>query len=149
MVRAMRDAQSPVGGEGSVGGGIVAPHTCRDALLSSIIIVRHLAKMHKTIQQVIDAYPKFYTIFAKVYIKPDSKIRAKIEKFFITDKSMNISKTGDETGGIKMRYSDGSWLWFRQSKTEPSTIRVYADSQDETRAKELLRKGVEIVKGID
>jgi len=148
IVRAMKDLQSMVGGEGSTGGGIVSPQTCRDALLSSIIIVRHLTKTGKTVKQLIDSYPKFYTVFAKVSINPDFQIRSKIENFFAGNKSVKISKTGDEAGGIKIRHSGGAWLWLRQSKTEPSVMRVYADSKDEARAKELLEIGVKLVKGL-
>lgn len=75
---------------------------------------------------------------------PGGYDRDKIEKLFV-GQDCAITKTGDNTGGLKIRYPDGAWQWFRGSKTEAGVVRVYAESKDEERAKELLAAGAKLL----
>ncbi|MDD5433688.1 MAG: hypothetical protein PHE77_03515, partial [Candidatus Pacebacteria bacterium] len=52
-------------------------------------------------------------------------------------------KTGDETGGLKAHPDKNSYVWFRQSKTEPGVFRIYAECDtSQTKAKDLLEEGM-------
>lgn len=141
LVDAMQALGSVVGGEGSNGGCIVAPTTCRDGLLATLIIARHLARTNQSLSETLGSYPKFYTLNKKLSLPGKIYNRDEIEKLFAHEPDVVVSKTGDATGGIKIRYSDNAWLWFRGSKTEAGVVRVYAESKDEARAQMLLEKG--------
>jgi len=142
VVDEMQKHQSLVGGEGSSGGSIISPQTCRDGLLSCLIIVRHIVKNGTTLERVLQNYPRFYTLNQKVKTRPKPNFRNLLESVFSADSSVvALQKTGDETGGLKVRYKDG-WVWFRRSKTEPGLVRVYAESPDEIRARALLDQAV-------
>ncbi len=142
VVDAMQELGSAVGGEGSSSGGIIAPQTCRDGLLACLIIVRHLTKTGQSLEAMLQTYPRFYTLNRKVAIPENSKIRNFLKNYFANISGAQITTTGDETGGFKIRFEDGAWLWFRQSKTEAGCMRVYAESKNEARAEELLALGV-------
>jgi phosphomannomutase len=47
--------------------------------------------------------------------------------------------------GIKLVYSDNSWLLLRPSGTEP-VFRVYAESQDPATVQKLIKIGSELIK---
>lgn len=48
----------------------------------------------------------------------------------------------EEKDGVKMNFTDGSWLLFRKSGTEP-IIRIYCESPDPERVKAMLDRAVE------
>ena len=142
VVNRMQETGSPVGGEGSNGGCIIAPQTCRDSLLACSVIVRHLAETGLTLAELLATYPRFYTLNQKVQFSKNPNIRENLKNYFSAQSGVTITTTGDEFGGIKIRYEDGAWVWFRQSRTEPGIMRVFAESRDAARARELLALGV-------
>lgn len=143
VVSEMERLNSPVGGEGSSSGAIVAPTKCRDGFLNILFILSLMSKRNKSLQEIIDSYPRFYTKITKIRCDPDKQtiLRKKLINYFSKDNKIQL--TGDETGGLKILF-DGSYLWFRASKTEPGVFRIYADSPDEKEADELLKKGEEV-----
>lgn len=142
VVDKMQALGSLVGGEGSSGGGVVAPQTCRDGLLASAIVMRHLAKTKKTMAEVAFSLPRFYTLNYNVWIPEIPNVRGVLEKYFSEHEGVSLTTTGDEFGGLKVRYQEGGWIWFRRSRTEPGLIRVYAESTIAERARELLRAAI-------
>jgi phosphomannomutase len=149
VVDTMKKLNSEVGGEGSSGGSIISPQTCRDGMLSTLIIARHLAQANKTLQQVIKKLPRYYTLNENIKTTPKQGLRKLLEDHFSDDdKISTITKTGDEFGGIKIRFKDNAWLWYRPSRTEPGLVRVYAESNNEMRAQEILAKGTKLLNSI-
>ena len=149
VVDAMQEKKSVVGGEGSSGGSIISPQTSRDGMLSTLTIAQHLTRANKTLEQVINALPKYYTKNENVKITPKQGLRTLLENHFNKHKNeLTISKTGDEYGGLKIRFDDNAWLWFRPSRTEPALVRVFAESKDEERAQAILKKGVKLLKSL-
>jgi len=141
VVAGMLLHNSPIGGEGSNGGVIIPPSTVRDGILALCFILRILARTDKSIEELIDTLPKYYTFADKITIKAEDvpKIRKKLAEKF---SGQTIQYTGDETGGMKILFDDG-FLWFRQSKTEAGVFRIIADGRDEKKVRELLEKGKE------
>ncbi len=148
VVNSMKDLQSIAGGEGSSGGSIISPQTCRDGLLACSIIVRHLAKTGKSLQEILNSFTRFYTLNEKVKISPNPEFRKNLENHFSEHPELVITKTGDQTGGIKIRFEDSAWLWCRGSKTEPGMVRIYTESKDKERANEILQKGVKLAQSL-
>ena len=139
VVSRMNELKAIVGGEGSNGGGIMYPSQCRDGLLSSIIIVRHLAKTGKSLTDLIGQYPRFYNLTKKVKIGVKPGFKQNLKNLYSNNSQvLRIAETGDDTGGLKIRFKDNSWVWYRASKTEPGLIRVIAESKDKNQAKGLL-----------
>ncbi|MDO8480768.1 MAG: hypothetical protein Q7S65_03020, partial [Nanoarchaeota archaeon] len=125
VVRVMGELRSPIGGEGSNGGIIVAPSKCRDGILTVLLLCRMLSREKKNLKTLLSELPDY------VYLK--EKVigvfkRENIKKFYLK-KGFTLQETGDETGGLKA-LTQGGWVWFRQSKTEPNVVRVIADSRD-------------------
>jgi phosphomannomutase len=146
VVKRMYEVKSPISGEGSNGGVIIPPARCREGLMTLIAIIRLLARTKKKLSDIYGDFPKYYTPRQALNSEVNTiKIKELIEKKF-RDKGYEIRKTGNETGGLKIIIDEKSWLWFRDSKTEAGQFRIIADSNDETKAKELLQQGVDAFK---
>jgi phosphomannomutase len=48
----------------------------------------------------------------------------------------------EETDGVKMNFTDGSWILFRKSGTEP-IIRIYCESPDADAVQAMLARAIE------
>jgi phosphomannomutase/phosphoglucomutase len=146
VVKRMYEVKSPISGEGSNGGVIIPPARCREGLMTLIAIIRLLARTKKKLSDICEEFPKYYTPRQAFSSEGDTvKIKGLIEKKF-REKGYEIRKTGDETGGLKIVIDEKSWLWFRDSKTELGAFRIIADSNDESKANEILQQGVDAFK---
>jgi len=141
VVDEMLKVNSPIGGEGSSSGGIYPPSRCRDGILTLISILKIIQKKDKSLNELIDDLPKYFTLREKISIKPEDydKIRNKIEEYY-KNKNYKIQKTGDITGGLKAYLDDSSWVWFRVSKTEAGVFRIFSDSNDLDKAKQMIKE---------
>lgn len=63
-------------------------------------------------------------------------------------KAIDVAKVGEtnKLEGIKVRFSDNSWILLRLSGTEP-LVRVFVETQDANVTKQIAKIGEEIVKG--
>ena len=141
VVRVMAELRAPIGGEGSSGGVIIAPSQCRDGILTLLLLCRMLAKAKKPLQELLSELPEYTYLKEKVKGKFN---RERVQRFYL-DRGFTIQETGDETGGLKA-LTQGGWVWFRQSKTEPNLIRVIADSKDADLAKRLLDEALHLLR---
>ncbi|MBW2992700.1 hypothetical protein KY345_05780 [Candidatus Woesearchaeota archaeon] len=143
VVKKMYELDSPIGGEGSNGGVIIPPARCREGILTLLIILKLLARTKKSLSELYEEMPKYFTPATKLKCSPENqiKIRELIENKFKAE-NYKIQKTGDETGGLKIIIDDKSWIYFRASKTEAGLYRIMADSDDEDKAKDLLARGI-------
>ncbi|MEK7104005.1 MAG: hypothetical protein AAB842_01220 [Patescibacteria group bacterium] len=143
-VEAMEKNNSIIGGEGSNGGVIVMPLKCRDGLMTICLILKLMASQNKTLSEILIDYPAYFSDRTKLACSPEQAvaIREKIENYF-KEKNWVIKKTGDETGGLKAHLDENSYVWFRQSKTEPGVFRIYAECDtSQEKAKSLLNEGI-------
>lgn len=143
-VEAMEENNSIIGGEGSNGGVIVMPLKCRDGLMTICLILKLMANQQKTLSEILIGYPAYFSDRTKLSCSPEQAmiIREKIENYF-KEKGWRVVKTGDETGGLKAHPDENSYVWFRQSKTEPGVFRIYAECDaSQEKAKNLLNEGI-------
>jgi len=146
VVKKMEEKKSLVGGEGSNGGVIIPPSKCRDGIQGLAIMMRLIVRTGKKLSQISKELPKYYTPRTNVKCEADvdlRKLKRKIEEISI-EEGYAITKTGDETGGLKIIIDDTSWIWYRGSKTEAGVFRIIIDSKSEKKSQELLKKGEEI-----
>ncbi len=144
VVSEMEDKKSIIGGEGSCGGVIVMPVKCRDGIIIVALALKLMAEQQKALSEILVGYPAYFSDRTKLVCFPEKAvaIRKKIENYF-QEKKWLIKKTGDETGGLKAHLDNNSYVWFRQSKTEPGTFRIYAECDtSQEKAKGLLEEGI-------
>ncbi len=144
VVEAMEKNNSLIGGEGSNGGVIIAPVMCRDAIMTMSLALKLMANNNKSLSEILNDYPEYFSDRTKVSCFPEKSIiiRRKIEEYFI-QKGWLVQKTGDETGGLKAHPDRNSYVWFRQSKTEPGVFRIYSECDtSKQKATDLLNEGL-------
>lgn len=145
VIEEMDKNKSIIGGEGSCAGVIVSPIKCRDGIITTILILKMLAERNKSLSQVLEEYPKYYSARTKVNCLAERAIdvRNKIEQSF-RERGFSVKKTGDETGGLKALQDENSYVWFRQSKTEPGAFRIHAEGDSAEKVKQLLQQGIDV-----
>jgi phosphomannomutase len=142
VVEAMEKEKSIIGGEGSNGGVIVFPIKCRDGIMTTVLIIKLIAELGKSLSTILDDYPKYYTERTIKNCLPDRAvwIKSELEEYF-RQKGYNIKKTGGKNGGLKILIDKNNFLWFRSSKTEMGIFRIIADGDNRKLVKELLKDG--------
>jgi len=146
VVEAMEKNNSIIGGEGSCAGVIVMPVKCRDGIITVALALKLMASRQKQLAEILNDYPEYFSDRTKVACSPEKAIiiREKIENHF-QEKGWAIQKTGDETGGLKAHLDENSYVWFRQSKTEPGMFRIYTEcGGSQEKAKKLLEEGIKL-----
>lgn len=144
VVEAMEKNNCLIGGEGSNGGVIVMPLKCRDGIITMALTLKLMAEKQKTLSEILLNYPAYFSDRTKVACSPEKAIviREKIEDYF-EEKGWRVLKTGNETGGLKAHLDENSYVWFRQSKTEPGVFRIYVECDtNQQKAKNLLEEGI-------
>lgn len=128
VVKAMKETNAVIGGEGN--GGVIYPelHYGRDALVGIALFLSHLAHKKMTVSQLRDSYPKYTISKNKIELTPgidvDVILEGMAEKY--------ASEEVDTTDGVKI-YIGKEWVHLRKSNTEP-IIRIYSESENEDKA---------------
>ena len=136
VVNAMRKHKAIIGGEGSNGGIIIPPGTCRDSILTLLLVLRILSQTGKSLPELVGQLPPYTTLQEKARALD----RRKVEQYY-AGKGFRIQATGDAHGGLKAISPDG-WIWFRESRTEPRVVRIIADSKSASKAKSLMKEAM-------
>lgn len=122
-------------------GGAIFPDIMftRDGGSMMIKMLNRLNHFDGTFSELVDTLPKFYMERTKVEYKWElkDKILAEAKKEF---KGVKI----EELDGLKIWLNDKTWILFRSSMNAPE-FRVFAESNNEQTAKDLLKKGMELV----
>ncbi len=134
VVEAMKKNHAVIGGEGN--GGIIYPelHYGRDALVGIALFLTHLAKFGKNISLLRSTYPNYYISKNKIELTPDINVDLVLEGI----KNKYNRQPVNTIDGVKIEF-DREWVHLRKSNTEP-IIRIYAESQSQTTAKNLAEK---------
>jgi phosphomannomutase len=128
VVKAMKQHNAIIGGEGS--GGVILPscHYGRDSLVGIALIIALLRFEHSTMSMISDSLPKRYIAKGKSNWDRDPQLLYK----------KIVDTLGDQSNNI--RYDDGiwmdlglSWIHVRISNTEP-IVRFIAESDSEKNA---------------
>lgn len=122
-----------IGGEGS--GGVIYPkiNLCRDSLTGMALILEYMALSNKKVSEIVEDLPKYE--FVKTKMPFEGKLSEKI------DNIVNLFPDGkiDQQDGIRIDFSDRSWVQIRESNTEP-IIRIWSEAKSKDRALELVEK---------
>ncbi|MFQ6050208.1 MAG: phosphoglucosamine mutase [Candidatus Hydrothermarchaeota archaeon] len=139
--RKLKECNGLIGGEEN--GGVIFPDLVwgRDGALTAAKMVEILCKYEKTLSEINKELPMYYSCKLKTrcpeYLK--NEVMAKFENVVPEYDSL------DKTDGVKVIFSDGSWVLVRASGTEP-IIRIFSESRDEKKAKKLAYEHADMVK---
>lgn len=141
VVAKMKEVKASFGFE-SNGGGVFAEMHSRDGGRSTVEMLNILSDKKLSLSALVATLPKYFQAKDKVEYKWElkDKIMSSAKKVF---RGIKI----DETDGLKIWLSENSWILFRSSANAPE-FRVFAESKEESDAKELLARGLKFVKDI-
>ena len=121
-------------------------HFCPDGLLSAVLLLKALEKEDKTLDEFISKVPDFITLRENIFCNNLDKTRTiKILK----DKIKNVFPEMSESSnidGIRVSLKKG-WILIRESGTEPF-IRLTVEGESLKIARDILKRGIELIKGI-
>lgn len=142
VVKAMKDTNAVIGGEGN--GGIIFPelHYGRDALVGIALFLSHLAKFGRSASMLRASYPGYHISKNKIELTPDidvDNILLKIKEKYFKQPIIDID-------GVKIEF-DKEWVHLRKSNTEP-IIRIYSESDSLATAEHLANKIISDIKEI-
>ncbi|HVG25261.1 MAG TPA: hypothetical protein VND45_13980 [Thermoanaerobaculia bacterium] len=136
-----------VGGEesGGIGFGDFMPE--RDGVVSGLVVAEAVAHYGKPLSRIIASMEEeFGTLHydRRDVNRPMEQCARLIER--VRARKLDIAfgevATIEEKDGVKMNFTDGSWLLFRKSGTEP-IIRIYCESPDQERVQTMLGRAIE------
>ena len=135
----MKKSGALLGGEGGSGGCILPPSRCRDGLMTLLKILEAMVERKKTITQLLKELPHYYTRQCNLTIDPDKteQLRTGIIQHF---EKATHQIFGGTRGSLKLRWEDGSFLFLRESKTEPNLLRLVVDSPHRKRTDKIFEE---------
>jgi phosphomannomutase len=131
VVEGIIEHNAIIGGEG--GGGVIYPaiNLCRDSLTGMALILELLAQKNEKLSELVNELPHYEFIKTKTPFESDIKeIIEKMVKEFSEGKA-------DTRDGLRVDFSDSSWVQLRASNTEP-IVRIWAEAKEKSRAEELI-----------
>lgn len=142
VVTSMKENNAVIGGEGN--GGIIYPdlHYGRDALVGIALFLTHLAKQGITALRLRKKYPNYFISKNKIELTRDINVDKILDYVKKKYKNQPISTVD----GVRIEF-DKEWVHLRKSNTEP-IIRIYAESDMETKADNLAKKIMTDIKEI-
>lgn len=141
VVGKMKEVGSKFGFEAN-GGGIFSQMMSRDGGRSMIEFLNLLNKKNMKVSELVSTLPKYYINRDKIDYKWELKEEI-ISSVKIEFKGIKV----DETDGLKIWTDENTWILFRSSANAPE-FRVFVESDDEIRSKELLELGLSHVNKI-
>jgi phosphomannomutase len=142
VVTAMKENDAVIGGEGN--GGVIYPdlHYGRDSLVGIALFLTHLAKSGVSALRLRKRYPDYFISKNKIELTRDINVDKILDNVKKKYKNQPISTVD----GVRIEF-DKEWVHLRKSNTEP-IIRIYAESDMETKAESLARKIMTDIKEI-
>jgi phosphomannomutase len=124
VVEGILNHNAIIGGEGN--GGVIYPtiNTVRDSFTTLSLILELLAERKQTVSECVSTLPKYF-------MKKDKwPINKNLNEIYLKLKSHFKDAKIDEQDGLRLDFSNSSWLHLRPSNTEP-IIRLFGEAKDE------------------
>jgi phosphomannomutase len=127
-----------IGGEG--GGGVIYPaiNMARDSFVSLALILELLAERNQTVHECIETLPKYEVRKDKMPISGDLQEMYSKMKIYFKDAEVN------ELDGLRLDFSDSSWIHLRPSNTEP-IIRLIGEAKTKERIESLFEETKRVI----
>ncbi|MFH0865835.1 MAG: phosphoglucosamine mutase [Bacteroidota bacterium] len=142
VVEMMKKQNAVIGGEGN--GGVIYPelHYGRDALVGIALFLSHLAKSGKKCSALRDEYPSYHISKNKIELQPEINVDDVLRRIAAKYKKQPLITID----GVKIEFGS-DWVHLRKSNTEP-VIRIYSESDSETKSETLARKFIQDIREI-
>jgi len=142
VVTMMKEQNAVIGGEGN--GGVIYPdlHFGRDALVGIALFLTHLAKSNLSARRLRMKYPNYVISKNKIELTRDINV----DKILENVRKKYSNQPINTADGVRIEFNR-EWVHLRKSNTEP-IIRIYAESDMETKADNLARKIMNDIKEI-
>ncbi len=142
VVKAMKDNNAIIGGEGN--GGIIYPdlHYGRDSLVGLALFLSLLTQKQMSVSALRKTYPDYYMAKEKIQLTPEINVDSLLEKVEEYYKNENVTTID----GVKIDFEE-SWVHLRKSNTEP-IIRVYTEAKSQEKADNLAREMMQKIEGL-
>ncbi len=146
---AITKGEAIFGGEESGGATIKGWIADKDGIFVDLLVLEVVSKRNKTLKQLFEELEAKFgkTVSTRIDFsykgdrkKVENELKEKVSKL---EKNDDVEKI-ITIDGTKIVYTDGSWILFRFSGTEPK-IRVYCESNSEEKLAKLASKGEEIL----
>lgn len=135
-----------VGGEEAGGMGFKNYIPERDGSLAGLLLLEMMVCRKKTIAKILEEMEKEYGRY--YYVKDHFALKdlnVNIQDFASTKKLLDKDVVEvKDADGIKIIDSDGNWLMFRGSGTEP-IMRVYSEAKSQAKANKLVELGKKMI----
>lgn len=114
----------------------------RDGGSTTIKLLNILKRKNRKLSELVKELPKFYSFKDKVDYKWE------LQELILSEAKKNFKGIKiDETDGLKIWFDKETWMLFRSSQNAPE-FRIFAESNNEEKAKELSKNGVALVKDL-
>ena len=150
----MQEQDLLIGGEESGGITVHGFLPERDGILINLLLLEMMVKRGKTSLELLkDLYARFGEFhfrrrdFPSQPEKGMRQAKSLAQRPPATLANLRVEKV-DTLDGTKLHLSDGSWVLFRQSGTEP-TLRVYCEAPSEKDIEDLLAAGMKAMSDAD
>ena len=120
-------------------------HLTPDGILSGLRILEMMEFYDKELYELIDDVPSYINLREKIPCPDDKKMD--VMNYVIENGEKIYGVIPETIDGARFSLDDG-WVLIRPSGTEPY-IRVRVEAKDYTVAKELLEKGIKLIKMVD
>jgi phosphomannomutase len=130
VVKAIKETQAVIGGEGN--GGVIYPesHCGRDAIVGTALFLTHLARTNTTVSALRATYPDWFMSKDKLDL-PAVDVHKALNQLMAAHPEAEVNTVD----GVKFDLEEG-WVHLRKSNTEP-IIRVYAEAESQQGAEAL------------
>jgi alpha-D-glucose phosphate-specific phosphoglucomutase len=149
IVQLMRDHDILIGGEESGGLGFKKTIPERDGILSGLLLVEMVAAQQSDLisirRRVEKEFGRFYYNRYDWHFK-DPRVRSNLKRLVRKPPRKVLGQAPAQVvtyDGLKLIFSDLSWLLMRPSGTEP-VLRIYAEASSPKRVEQLLKVGVRL-----
>jgi phosphomannomutase len=138
VVNGIIENNAIMGGEG--GGAIIYPviNLARDSFASLAVILELLAERNQTISECIKSLPKY------VMLKDKVSVSGSLEEMYSKMKNHFKGVEVNELDGLRLDFSDSSWIHLRPSNTEP-IIRLYGEAKTKERINSLFEETKKLI----
>ncbi len=138
VMAGMIEHNAIIGGEGTSGSIFPTLNNCRDSFVSLALVLELLAERSQTVTECVATLPKYF-------MKRDKwPVTGELGNMYAKLKSNFTNGALNEIDGLRIDFSDKSWIHIRPSITEP-IIRLFGEAPSQERIDKLFAEAQRVI----